>query len=120
MTAARPVIPLPRLPVWIPVLLAVVRLRRLWLPIPLVLLWPLLLPAWAVAAAFVTVLAARRGAPVGPALWQLWCALGALRGLHVDISPAPRPAVEPRGASNRAAARHQGKSRPARVFVWIV
>ena len=120
MTAADTAMPRPFLPPWIPVLLAVVRVRRLWIPVPLVLLWPLLLIAWAVGAVMVAVLAARRGLRVGPALWLLWCAMGALRGLHVDITPAPRPGVERARGATAPAAEHRGESHPTRVFVWIV
>lgn len=96
-------------------MLAVVRIGRAWLPLPLVLLWPLLVVAWLLVAMIAAVFAARHGRPVASTLWALWCVLGSLRGTLVDIRPA-RP-TRRRPAGNGAQA---DSTPPRRVSVWLV
>jgi hypothetical protein len=79
----------------IPPLLIYVRIGRVPLPLPLVLLWPLLL-GLLVCAAVILPLVPLRGMTVRQrvhAPFALWSMLAALRGLRTDVRPAHGPSV---------------------------
>ncbi|MFW6189203.1 MAG: hypothetical protein ACOC7T_02120 [Planctomycetota bacterium] len=72
----------------IPPLLVILRIGRLWLPLPTVLLWPLLTAALFIAPAVlplvpVTTLTRSQRAALPFHVWRL---LSAARGLRVDVS----------------------------------
>ncbi len=118
------------IPSWIPPVFALLRLKRVWLPLPVLLLWPLLLVAWLLFGVGLVVM------PRAPGMvgsrgrlrmwWRLWCVLGALRGLSIQVRTAANGVagdklrhVEPsaRGGGRPAS---PARSRPTRFTLWVI
>ncbi len=66
------------------------RLGRWWLPIPVILVWPLLLAMILLGPPLFALLPIRGTTPAQRAQMPLavWQFLGSLRGLKVDVKPA--------------------------------
>ena len=76
-------------PRWIPPVFVLLRLGRAWLPLPVVVVWPLLLLAWLLLGVALLVTPRQAWLPRHRdrlrTWWTLWCLLGALRGLSVNV-----------------------------------
>ena len=72
-------------PIWINI-----RVGWIWIPCPVVLLWPVLVLAWVILGLFLTGVAMATGATSGlgqlwPASWRLLCSM---RGVWVEVEQA--------------------------------
>ena len=74
----------------IPPILLTIRVGRLWLPLPVFVLWPLLLLLTIVAILVLPLVRIRGTTPAQRARWPVftWQALAAGRGLVVDVREA--------------------------------
>ena len=82
----------------IPPAVITLKIGRVWVPVPTILLWPPMLVLAVLATAVLPLVPIRNTTAGQRARWALlsWALLGSLRGFRLDIRAADGPAVRVR------------------------